>query len=144
MLTAVPLFYTGLVVCLNVIAAGGGSNLFLPEEFASMSQAEIAERVKGSKIVVVSEHVCQRINGQRTKLTCVVHAERHLDPQGMHVVHVCANDHRNNTYQVDQAGGSLGYGWLHSRSDCLLDSLYASQGLLEVSMMHKYLRHTLT
>jgi hypothetical protein len=58
MLTAVPLFYTGLVVCLNVIASGGGSNLFPPEQFPSMSQAEIDERVKGSKIVIVSEHVC--------------------------------------------------------------------------------------
>jgi hypothetical protein len=58
MLTAIPLFYTGLVVCLNIIASGGGSNLFPPEQFASMSQAEIKERIKGSKIVIVSEHVC--------------------------------------------------------------------------------------
>jgi hypothetical protein len=46
-----------MVVCLNVIASGGGSNLCPPEQFASMSQAEIDERVKGSKIVIVSEHV---------------------------------------------------------------------------------------
>ncbi|KAI8939961.1 hypothetical protein NX059_003686 [Plenodomus lindquistii] len=55
MLTAVPLFYTGLIVCLNIIVMGGGSNLFPPEQFATFSQEEIDERIKGSKIVVVSE-----------------------------------------------------------------------------------------
>jgi hypothetical protein len=59
MLTAVPLFYTGLITCLNIIAAGGGSNLFPPEQFASFSQMEIDERIKGSKIVIVSEQVRQ-------------------------------------------------------------------------------------
>jgi hypothetical protein len=57
MVTAVPLFYTGLIACLNVIAAGGGSNLFPPEQFSSFSQFEIDERIKGSKIVIVSEQV---------------------------------------------------------------------------------------
>lgn len=57
MITAVPLFYTGLITCLNIIAGGGGSNLFLPEEFATFSPAEIDERIKGSKIVIVSEQV---------------------------------------------------------------------------------------
>jgi hypothetical protein len=57
MITAVPLFYTGLIATLNVIASGGGSNLFPPEQFASMSQFEIDERIKGSKIVIVSEQV---------------------------------------------------------------------------------------
>ncbi|KAL1657316.1 hypothetical protein SLS61_000362 [Didymella pomorum] len=55
MVTAVPLFYTGLVVCLNIIAQGGGSNLFPPEQFSTFTQEEIQERIKGSKIVVVSE-----------------------------------------------------------------------------------------
>lgn len=57
MVTAVPLFYTGLVVCLNIIAQGGGSNLFPPEQFSTFTQEEIQERIKGSKIVVVSEQV---------------------------------------------------------------------------------------
>jgi hypothetical protein len=57
MLTAVPLFYTGLIACLNIIASGGGSNLFPPEQFGSMSPEEIDERIKGSKIVIVSEQV---------------------------------------------------------------------------------------
>lgn len=57
MLTVVPIFYTGLVACLNIIASGGGSNLFPPEQFSSFTQEEIDERVKGSKIVVVSEQV---------------------------------------------------------------------------------------
>jgi len=55
MVTAVTLFYTGLITCLNIIASGGGSNLFKPEEFEGMSQIEINERIKGSKIVIVSE-----------------------------------------------------------------------------------------
>jgi hypothetical protein len=49
--------YTGLIACLNIIASGGGSNLFPPEQFATMSQEEIDERIKGSKIVIVSEQV---------------------------------------------------------------------------------------
>jgi hypothetical protein len=57
MMTAVPLFYTGLIVCLNIIATGSGSNLFPPEQFDTFTQEEIDERVKGSKIVVVSEQV---------------------------------------------------------------------------------------
>lgn len=34
---------------------GGGSNLFEPDEFATFTQEDIDERIKGSKIVVVSE-----------------------------------------------------------------------------------------
>jgi hypothetical protein len=59
MLTAVPLFYTGLIVCLNVIAQGGGSNLYPPGHW-SFTQQEIDERIKGSKIVIVSEQVSKR------------------------------------------------------------------------------------
>jgi len=33
MVTAVLLFYTGLVVGLNIIAQGGGSNLFPQEQY---------------------------------------------------------------------------------------------------------------
>ncbi|KAH7076630.1 hypothetical protein BKA63DRAFT_286466 [Paraphoma chrysanthemicola] len=55
MVSAVPLFYTGLIACLNIIASGGGSNLFPPEQFAGMLQEEIDERIKGSKIVIISE-----------------------------------------------------------------------------------------
>lgn len=57
MITLVPLFYTGLVVCLNIIARGGGSNLFPPEQITEFTQQDIEERIKGSKIVVVSEQV---------------------------------------------------------------------------------------
>lgn len=57
MITAVPLFYTGLIVCLNIIASGGGSNLFPPEQLSTFTQKEIDERIKGSKIVVISEQV---------------------------------------------------------------------------------------
>ncbi|KAF2132810.1 hypothetical protein P153DRAFT_373503 [Dothidotthia symphoricarpi CBS 119687] len=55
MITAVPLFYTGLVVCLNATASGGGSNLYPPEQLPGFTQEEINDRIEGSKIVVVSE-----------------------------------------------------------------------------------------
>ncbi|KAL1643330.1 hypothetical protein SLS58_005001 [Diplodia intermedia] len=48
-------WYTVLVVCLNAIAGGGGSNLFLPEEYASFTEQDIEDRILGSKVVVVSE-----------------------------------------------------------------------------------------
>lgn len=57
MMTLVPAFYTTLIVCLNVIASGGGSNLFPPEDFDTFTEDEIQERIKGSKIVVISEQV---------------------------------------------------------------------------------------
>ena len=57
MATTVPLLYTGLIVCLNLIASGGGSNLFPPEQLSTFAQEEIDERIKGSKIVVISEQV---------------------------------------------------------------------------------------
>ncbi|KAF8863871.1 hypothetical protein BDZ45DRAFT_737709 [Acephala macrosclerotiorum] len=47
--------YTALVVCLNVISSGGGSNLYLPEEFVTFTPLDVQERIKGSKIVIVSE-----------------------------------------------------------------------------------------
>ena len=65
MLTAVPLFYTGLVVCLNTIVQGGGSNLFPPEHFTTLTQQDIEERIKGSKIVIVSEQVSRKSVGWR-------------------------------------------------------------------------------
>lgn len=46
-----------LIVCLNVIARGGGSNLYLPDEYSTFTEQDIKERIKGSKIVVVSEQV---------------------------------------------------------------------------------------
>jgi hypothetical protein len=49
--------YTALVVCLNVIASGGGSNLYPPEDFDTFTPLEIQERINGSKIVIVSEQV---------------------------------------------------------------------------------------
>lgn len=46
-----------LITCLNVIAGGGGSNLYPPELTGTFTPLEIAERIQGSKIVVVSEQV---------------------------------------------------------------------------------------
>lgn len=57
MMSAVPLLYTGLIICLNRIAEGGGSNLFPPEQLSTFTQEDIKERIKGSKAVVVSEQV---------------------------------------------------------------------------------------
>ncbi|KAF2742625.1 hypothetical protein M011DRAFT_490456 [Sporormia fimetaria CBS 119925] len=61
MMTLVPFFYTALIVCLNVIATGGGSNLFPPEEFILFNEEDIRERIKGSKIVVISEQAMLNI-----------------------------------------------------------------------------------
>ncbi|KAF1989610.1 hypothetical protein K402DRAFT_349569 [Aulographum hederae CBS 113979] len=47
--------YTTLIVCLNVIVKGGGSNLYTPAEYESFTPEDIQERIKGSKIVVGSE-----------------------------------------------------------------------------------------
>lgn len=51
------MFYTILIISLNVIVAGGGSNLFLPAEFATFTPSDIEDRILGSKIVVISEQV---------------------------------------------------------------------------------------
>lgn len=48
-------WFTTLVVCLNVVVTGGGSNLFPPEQFSTFSPEDIKERIKGSKVVVISE-----------------------------------------------------------------------------------------
>ena len=50
--------YTILIVCLNVISSGGGSNLYEPDEFSTFTAQDIKERIQGSKIVVVSEQAC--------------------------------------------------------------------------------------
>ncbi|KAF7506658.1 hypothetical protein GJ744_011487 [Endocarpon pusillum] len=48
-------WFTTLVVCLNVVVTGGGSNLFPPEQLSTFTPADIEERIKGSKVVVISE-----------------------------------------------------------------------------------------
>ncbi|KAI0025953.1 hypothetical protein F4780DRAFT_237987 [Xylariomycetidae sp. FL0641] len=47
--------YTTLMICLNVITQGGGSNLYPPELTGTFTEKEVAERIFGSKVVVVSE-----------------------------------------------------------------------------------------
>lgn len=47
--------YTALTVCLNIIADGGGSNLYAPELEAMFTPKEVEDRIYGSKIVVISE-----------------------------------------------------------------------------------------
>ncbi|KAE9980130.1 hypothetical protein EG328_000495 [Venturia inaequalis] len=48
-------FYTVLIISLNTIVDGGGSNLFPPEEFVNFSPSEIKDRIFGSKLVIISE-----------------------------------------------------------------------------------------
>jgi hypothetical protein len=60
MMTLVPAWYTLLIVCLNVTAAGGGSNLYPPEQFSQFTQQDIQDRIEGSKLVVLSEQVLFR------------------------------------------------------------------------------------
>lgn len=77
MVTAVPLLYTGLIVSLNFIAKSGGSNLFPPEQFSTFSEFEIQERIKGSKIVILSEQVSVGKSRRRPRLTnlkCMLNA----------------------------------------------------------------------
>ncbi|KAJ5207666.1 hypothetical protein N7449_002045 [Penicillium cf. viridicatum] len=50
------LWYTILCVSLNEVASGGGSNLMTEEDKLHLTDAIIAERVRGSKWVFVSEH----------------------------------------------------------------------------------------
>ncbi|KAI7567341.1 hypothetical protein KC346_g20767, partial [Hortaea werneckii] len=49
------IWYTLLVVAINRIVFGGGSNFMTPEEEAALTPEIKAERVKGSKWVLVSE-----------------------------------------------------------------------------------------
>lgn len=50
------LWYTILCVALNQVASGGGSNLMTEEDKLHLTDSKIAERVRGSKWVFVSEH----------------------------------------------------------------------------------------
>ncbi|KAK2009761.1 hypothetical protein LZ32DRAFT_537265 [Colletotrichum eremochloae] len=49
------LFYTLLLVTLNMIIDNGGSNLFPPEKLSTFTADDVAARVAGSKMVLVSE-----------------------------------------------------------------------------------------
>lgn len=55
LMLVVGVLYTTLIVCLNVICQGGGSNLYPPEQFVTFSPEDIKDRIQGSKIVIVSE-----------------------------------------------------------------------------------------
>ncbi|OCL02354.1 hypothetical protein AOQ84DRAFT_252716, partial [Glonium stellatum] len=64
-------FYTALIICLNTIASGGGSNLFPPDQFQAFTPQDIQERMKGSKIVLVSEQAM--LNVIWTLKTCMLY-----------------------------------------------------------------------
>ncbi|KAL1305069.1 hypothetical protein AAFC00_002006 [Neodothiora populina] len=81
-------WYTILVVCLNVIAAGGGSNLYPPDEFDTFSPSEIKERIKGSKIVVLSEQ--SMLNMIYTLKVCMLFIYTRLTLQLKHQLFVKA------------------------------------------------------
>lgn len=49
------IWYTLLVVSINKIIFGGGSNFMTPEEEAALTPETIRERIAGSKWVFVSE-----------------------------------------------------------------------------------------
>ncbi|KAA8893055.1 hypothetical protein FN846DRAFT_577565 [Sphaerosporella brunnea] len=88
------LAYTTLIVSLNMIVVGGGSNLFRPEEFATFTPLNIKERIKGSKLVIVSEQAmlitiwavktCMLIFYSR--LTSGLHARRAVKALAIYVV----------------------------------------------------------
>lgn len=75
---------------MNVIASGGGSNLYEPGEDANFTEEDIKERIFGSKIVVVSEQVrsssaicCASTPGRIERLTKPVHVMRDLFAQSL-------------------------------------------------------------
>jgi hypothetical protein len=82
------------VVLLNVIVQGGGSNLFLPDQLKDFTEADIKERVKGSKLVIVSEQVCRIRHRDLTLAWSTLirdltgYAECDLHDQGMRAAHV--------------------------------------------------------
>ncbi|KAK2054298.1 hypothetical protein LY76DRAFT_665169 [Colletotrichum caudatum] len=64
------LFYTLLLVTLNKIIDQGGSNLVPPEQLATLTPEDVAARVAGSKIVLVSEQAM--LNVIYTLKACVL------------------------------------------------------------------------
>jgi hypothetical protein len=56
MITTIP-WYTLLVISINKIIFGGGSNYMTPDEIAAMTPQTKADRISGSKWVLVSEEV---------------------------------------------------------------------------------------
>lgn len=83
--------YTALVVCLNIISSGGGSNLYPPEDFITFTPQDIQDRIKGSKIVIISEQVSQYTTSSSEDTANQDHAgnaERHLCNQSLHANHV--------------------------------------------------------
>ncbi|KAF2636102.1 hypothetical protein P280DRAFT_410179 [Massarina eburnea CBS 473.64] len=55
MIIVVPASFGILIICLNVIALEGGSNLYKSSEIDKFSEDDIMKRVRGSKIWLVSE-----------------------------------------------------------------------------------------
>ncbi|KAK1976199.1 hypothetical protein LZ30DRAFT_603949 [Colletotrichum cereale] len=64
------LLYTLLLVSLNLIVDQGGSNLVMPSQVAALTPADVAARVTGSKIVLVSEQAM--LNVIYTLKACVL------------------------------------------------------------------------
>ena len=56
MITTIP-WYTLLVISINKIIFGGGSNYMTPEDIAALTPQAKANRISGSKWVLVSEEV---------------------------------------------------------------------------------------
>lgn len=144
MLTAVPLFYTGLIISLNVIARGGGSNLFPPEQFWSFTQGEIDERIRGSKVVLISEQVSWDLLKQVFYPTDIlsVYAERHLGIQGLYVVHVRPYDIGNDTHQTDQIRCYIRSCWLGRCTDRVFHCLSTIPRLLGHAATKPSMHHT--
>jgi hypothetical protein len=47
--------YIALIICLNVICEGGGSNLYPPEMEGTFTESQTKARIYGSKVVLISE-----------------------------------------------------------------------------------------
>jgi len=72
--------YIILIVCLNVVAGGGGSNLYTEEELP-FTDEQVQERILGSKIVVISEQVGPPSGLKSLHSTDIIgHAQHNLHP----------------------------------------------------------------
>ena len=101
-------------MCLNVISSGGGSNLYEPDEFSTFSPEDIRDRIKGSKIVIVSEQVWSLLSFSRKGLTTTGNAERNLHDQSLHANHV----YTSNSRPASPAHGTLPFNLRHHRLVC--------------------------
>lgn len=105
-----------LIVCLNAVAGGGGGNLYPPAMYATFTEQDIRDRIKGAKISLISEQVSRQaflwsyIFFILTNI--VVDAKSHLYTQSVHDMRVHTTHGSIETPNIRQGPGHLHYMWL--------------------------------